>query len=111
MILECTGGGPITHLLRLALRRSTLPWNVVLVRTPARECLRRIRLRGPDVPYPDFGVPLDEVVADVEKELARVVGSDWPAPLCTVDGEGDPAAGAARVVAALHAWLARERTP
>jgi hypothetical protein len=109
-VLECTGGGPFTHLLRLALRRSGLPWAVLLVRTPAGECLRRARLRGLDVPYPDFGVPLEEVVAGVERELDRLVGTAWPAPLCTVDGEGDPAASAARAAAGVRDWLTHERT-
>lgn len=108
-VLECTGGGPFVHLLRLALRRSTLPWVVVLVHTPAPECLRRVGLRGLDVPYPDFGVPLEEVVMRVEKEIDRLVGTFWPAPLCTVDGNLDPDASAARVVAELRAWLVLER--
>lgn len=109
-VLECTGGGPFTHLLRLALRRSGLPWAVLLVRTPAGECLRRARLRGLDVPYPDFGVPLEEVVVRVERELGRRVGTAWPAPLLTVDGESDPAPSAARAAAEVRVWLARERT-
>jgi hypothetical protein len=88
-VLECTGGGPFVHLLRLALRRCTLPWGVVLVRTPAAECLHRARLRGLDVPYPDFGVPLEEVVVHVERELDRLVGTLWPAPLRVVEGTGD----------------------
>lgn len=110
-VLECTGGGPFTHLLRLALRRSGLPWAVLLVHTPAPECLRRARLRGLDVPYPDFGVPLEEVVAHVERELGRLIGTAWPAPLCTVDGESDAALSAARAAAEVREWLARERIP
>lgn len=110
-VLECTGGGPFTHLLRLALRRSGLPQAVLLVRTPAAECLRRALVRGLDVPYPDFGVPLDEVINGVERELDRTVGTAWPAPLCTVDGRSDPALSAARAVAEIRMWLAHERTP
>jgi hypothetical protein len=110
-VLECTGGGPFVHLLRLALRRSTLPWVVVLVHTPAPECLRRVGLRGLNVPYPDFGVPLEEVVTNVEKDLDRLVGTFWPAPLCTVDGNGDPGASAGRVAAELRAWLALDGMP
>lgn len=108
-VLECTGGGPFTPLLRLALRRSGLPWAVLLVRTPAKECLRRARLRGLDVPYPDFGVRLDEVVARVERELDRVVGTTWPAPLFTVNGQGDPGPSGARAVREVRSWLAGER--
>lgn len=108
-VLECTGGGPFTPLLRFALRRSGLPWAVLLVRTPAPECLRRARLRGLDVPYPDFGVPLDEVVVQVERELDRLVGTAWPAPLCTVDGGGDPGRSAAGALRQVRSWLARER--
>jgi hypothetical protein len=110
-VLECTGGGPFIHLLRLALRRSGLPWGVVMVRTPAAECLRRLRVRGLDVPYPDFGVPLEDVVVGVEAELDRLPGRVWPVPLCTVDGTDDPALSAASVAAEVRAWLSRERTP
>jgi hypothetical protein len=110
-VLECTGGGPFTHLLRHSLRRSGVPWAVLLVQTPARECLRRALVRGLDVPYPDFGVPLEEVVMHVERELNRTVGTAWPAPLCVVDGQSDPALSTARAVAELHNWLARETIP
>ena len=110
-VLECTGGGPFTHLLRLALRRSGLPWGVLFVRTPAVECLRRASLRGLDAPYPDFGVPLEEVVERVERELDRRVGTTWPAPLCVVDGQSDPGHSAARAAVEVRAWRAHERNP
>jgi hypothetical protein len=109
-VLECTGGGPFVHLLRLSLRRSALPWALILVRTAAPECVRRAGVRGMDVPYPDFGVPLEQVVAAVERELCRLVGTVWPAPLCTVNGEDDAAASAARVAAEVRAWLAHGGT-
>ena len=110
-VLECTGGGPFVHLLRLAFQCSTLPWGVVLVRTSAEECLRRARLRGFDVPYPDFGVALEEVVVHVERELDRLVGTVWPTPLCTVDGAGDVSTSTAQIAPRLRSWLSFQRTP
>ena len=110
IFLECTGSGPFMDLLRLALRRSGHAWAVVWVDTPSEECLRRVQLRGLDIPYPDFGVPLSQVIPSVERNLARALEESWPRPLDRVDGMAPTDSEVARTVQRLSDWLARGGT-
>jgi hypothetical protein len=111
VILECTGSGPFMDLLRLALRRSGHAWAVLWVDTPAEECLRRVERRGLDIPYPDFGVPISQVLPAVARNLSRALEESWPRPLLRVDGMGAAEAEVAQARQALSSWLARRDQP
>jgi hypothetical protein len=107
VLLECTGSGPFMDLLRLALRRSGHPWTVLWVDTPPEACLERVERRGLHIPYPDFGVPIAQVIPMVARNLARALEESWPRPLHRVDGVGPVDMEVASAVEALSAWLAR----
>jgi len=107
VLLECSGAGPFMDLLRLSLRRSGHVWTVLWVDTPPAECLRRVELRGLDIPYPDFGVPISQVIPGVARNLARALEESWPRPLYRVDGMGSMEVEAAHAVQALSVWLSR----
>lgn len=87
-LLECTGAGPFMDLLRLALRRSGHLWTVLWMDTPPEECVRRVKQRGLDIPYPDFGVPIEQVIPGVAHHLAQALTHSWPHPLGRIDGLG-----------------------
>ncbi len=87
LLLECTGAGPFMDLFRLALRRGRPPWTVLCVDTPPGTCLQRTRLRGLDIPYPDFGVPLERVIPSVAEQLTHALAHAWSPPgVYRVDG-------------------------
>lgn len=100
MVVECSGGGPFTHLLRHAL--GARPFTVVFVRTPRTICLDRIRRRGLDAPYPDFGVPIEQVVEVVERDLERQIVTTWSGPRIDVDGTEPVENGVGRVLSSLR---------
>jgi hypothetical protein len=110
-ILECTGSGPFMDLLRLALRRSGHDWAVLWVDTPPEECLRRVEGRGLDIPYPDFGVPISEVIPMVARNLARALEESWPRPLHRIAGLERTDVEVAHAVQAISDWLARRGAP
>ncbi len=107
LLIECTGAGPFMDLLRLALRRSGHAWTILWVDTPPEECLRRVERRGLDIPYPDFGVPLAQVIPGVADTLARALERAWPRPLERVDGTAPTEREAARALQRLSDWLGR----
>jgi hypothetical protein len=92
-------------LFRLALRRSGHAWAVLCVDTPPEECLRRVESRGLDIPYPDFGVPISQVIPGVARDLARALEKSWPPPLCRMGGMGPVEAEVHVAVQALSRWL------
>jgi hypothetical protein len=111
LLIECTGAGPFMDLFRLALRRSRHAWTVLCVDTPPEECLRRVERRGLDIPYPDFGVPLSQVIPGVARDLARALEKSWPPPLYRMHGMGPVEAEVAGAVQALSGWLDRGAAP
>lgn len=111
LLIECTGAGPFMDLLRLALRRSRHAWSVLCVDTPPEECLRRVERRGLDIPYPDFGVPLSQVIPGVARELAKALERSWPPPLHRMSGMGPMDAEVAEAVQSLSGWLGRGAPP
>jgi len=100
LVAECSGGGPFTHLIRHAL--GALPFTVVFVRTPRDVCLARLRVRGLNVPYPDFGIAIEQVVDAVERDLDKQVVTTWSGPRVDVDGTAPVGVVAERVLAALR---------
>lgn len=86
-ILECTGAGPWSHLLRLALRESGLPLHVVEVRARIEVCRARVQARTQLIPYPRFEVPLEQVLVAVARELGDHLAGLWPPALTVIDGE------------------------
>lgn len=100
MVAECSGGGPFTHLVRHAL--GAMPYTVVFVRTPRDVCLDRIRVRGLNVPYPDFGVAIEKVVDAVERDLDKQVVTTWNGPRIDVDGTGPVEVAVERVLSFLR---------
>ncbi|QRO00680.1 hypothetical protein JRI60_17425 [Archangium violaceum] len=111
ILLECTGAGPFMDLLRLALRRSGHAWTLLWVDTPPEECLRRVERRGLAIPYPDFGVPISQVIPGVARNLARALEESWPRPLHRVEGLGPVEQEVARAVQVLSGWLTRDGRP
>ncbi len=107
-LLECSGAGPFTNLLRLALERSGVPWAVVRVQTPVAECLARIEVRGLKVPYPSYDVPVEQVVPSVERLLERELAGRWPTPICEIDGTMPSEKEILRIVPSILGWLKGE---
>lgn len=91
-ILECTGVGPFASLLRHALAKSGTRVAFLLLRAPIATCLERIRSRTWGIPYPEFGVPLPDVVADVDRSLAAALSDTarWPGTVTTIEGSATP---------------------
>ncbi len=78
-VLECSGSGPMVHLLARALAESRASVLVLWVDAPVDACLTRIRNRDWDTPYPDFGVPIESVVRDLGQRLSSELagGRAW----------------------------------
>jgi hypothetical protein len=111
VFLECTGAGPFMDLFRLALRRSSHGWTVLWVDTPPEECLRRVGQRGLDIPYPDFGVPLEQVIPAVARHLSLALETSWGRPLCRVDGQGSVEQEVCAAARRLSAWWESQALP
>jgi hypothetical protein len=59
-------------------------------------------VRGLNVPYPDFGVPIEQVVEAVEGDLDRQVVTTWSGPRVDVDGTAPVEVVAERVLSVLR---------
>ena len=89
VILEFSGSGPNAYLVKKALADAGSAALVLWVRTPAETCISRLGGRAWATPYPNFGVPLEAVVRDLEQRLATELGAGdtWAgSPVRTVDG-------------------------
>ena len=109
-VLEFSGSGPMTHLVRKAIAGSGCVVVVLWVDTPADECLRRIAGRAWDIPYPDFGVPMEAVVRELGERLTAELrsGKGWSkSPVFTLDGQLPEDALKTLAVQHLADWLRR----
>ncbi len=89
-VLEFSGSGPLTHLVRKALEDSRSTLAVLWVDTPVQLCLHRIEGRLWDIPHPDFGVPIDSVIRDLDARLHSEIGvkGKWgKSPVLRLDGQ------------------------
>ncbi|MBU2514001.1 AAA family ATPase [bacterium] len=86
LIIEYTGVGPFRHYVNLALRQSKLRIITYIVQLPQKECWNRIKTRIWNIPYPDFGVPMEQVLSNVETDLIETYGNIEEAFI--LDGRG-----------------------
>lgn len=107
-VLEASGAGPFVQLLRHSIRRSGLSRAIIHIDTPIAECRKRVLSRGLSVPYPDFGVPIGEVIDSVELELQKQLRDGWSPVLVRLLGDR-PAEE--NVAIALRALLAVSKLP
>lgn len=107
-LLECSGAGPFTNLLRLALERSVVPWAVIFVQTPVAECLARVDVRGLKAPYPEYDVPFEHVIPSVARLLERELAGRWPTPICEIDGTMPSEKELLRIMPSILGWLKGE---
>ncbi len=106
VLAEFSGSGPFAHLVRHALagRRFRVLW----FRATTATCLARLAGNRPDVPYPDFGVPLVRLVGELGERLDREMsaGTYWRGDeVERIDAEAPAAAVAAKATATVAAWL------
>lgn len=109
-ILEFSGSGPMTHLVKKAIVESGCDVIVLWVDTPIDVCLSRVSGRAWDIPYPDFGVPIESVIRDLGERLATELPSrkGWSKyPVLTIDGRLPVEKMRERAVEELSAWLRR----
>ncbi len=69
LILECVGGGPFFGLLKMALDESKSQLICFWVDTLPDFCLKRVAERGLDIPYPDYGRPVEPVISAIAERL------------------------------------------
>jgi len=74
-VIEFSGSGPIASLVGHSLRDANADVLVMWLTASEGTCLRRTRSRGLDAPYPDFGVPVEQVIHDLQRRLDREIGS------------------------------------
>ncbi|MCE9635763.1 MAG: hypothetical protein K8T90_08665 [Planctomycetes bacterium] len=107
LLLECTGVGPQIPLLRLALRSSGDKIGVLWLRAPIDVCRTRVTGRPSPPPYPDFGVAIGQVVADLEQHLSAAMAPNgtWHRDLIDeLDGTAPLDALVARADSLIDAW-------
>lgn len=85
-ILECSGSGPFIDLLRHSLHRAGQAVVVIWVDTPLDVCISRAAQRPFDTPYPDFGVPMSEVIRQLHGRLQSELPTRFEWPMLRVDG-------------------------
>lgn len=107
-VLEFSGSGPMLQLVKRALSESGASVVAVWVDTPADVCLQRLSNRRWNVPYPEFGVPIESVVRELETRLAEEIGvsSSWSHYMtATIDGLDSAEVASAKAVTFLTGWL------
>jgi len=88
-VVEFSGSGIFAPYVRFMLARTGQSVLVLWLDVPPERCLDRIRDRVWDIPYPDFGVPLAEVIDDLHARLVQELGAGtarWPGPVVRIDG-------------------------
>lgn len=85
-ILDCSGSGPFIDLLTNSLHRSGQAVAVIWVDTPLDVCLLRAAHRRFDTPYPDFGVPMADVIRQLHDRLQCELPTRFTWPMLRVDG-------------------------
>lgn len=107
-VMEFSGSGAMTYLVEKALRDSGGRVLALWVMSPPEVCLARCAGRSWTTPYPDFGVPIGTVVADLGARLHWELGSQdsWRGfPLRRLDGLRSVSEVFDAASAAIRAWL------
>ena len=107
-VVEFSGSGPLAPLLGQQFTQVHDDVLVLWLSVSAATCNRRISERGLAVPYPDFGVPIDNVVADLHDRLRREIGETrkWASyTVHVIDGEQPTDVVAGQAIEALRDWL------
>lgn len=107
-VVEFSGSGPFASFLRHDLERTRRTYLVLWVRTPVITCLQRVVGRSWSTPYPDYGVPVPEVVRELGERLEREMAEQaiWSRPaIRTVEGDQAVDAMVAAAVRTLNDWL------
>jgi Shikimate kinase len=107
-LIECSGSGPMVHLLKHTLAKTGKRCHVLWLDAPVEVCVARIASKRDLVPYPDFGVPLNQVTVElgprIESEIRN--GIFWkPSEVTRLDAtlpEGDVLSSA---TLAVRRWL------
>jgi hypothetical protein len=100
-LLEFSGSGSMAYLIEKALADSGARVVVLWLDAPVTECLQRTVGREWSTPYPDFGVPMSQVVADLGTRLQSELhpASRWRGmPLWRLDAMKQPATVAAEAL-------------
>ena len=106
-ILECSGSGPFTFLLQHAVRRFRDCTMVFWLHAPLEVCLGRCTSRKDLPPYPDFGVPYEDVIADVQRRVEQEIDSpsNWRVPRRVLNATLPPPQVLSEAEEALSAWF------
>lgn len=109
-ILEFSGSGPNVYLVKRALAAAGSAVLVLWVKTPVEICISRLAGRAWTTPYPDFGVPMETVVRDLDQRLATELGAGtvWAeSQVRTVDGAAPLLELQSAVEEVVRGWLGR----
>jgi hypothetical protein len=107
-IIEFSGSGPMVHLVHRALVDSGVPTLALWIITCSKICLERTSDRAWTTPYPNFAVPIESVVEDIERRLKQEVGErgNWYGlPVEKIDGEADLKRTVDAAIAAVTRWV------
>jgi hypothetical protein len=104
-VVEFSGSGQLAHLVKLVLAE-TGNYAVIWLRASVETCRVRVAGRPLDVPYPRFGIAVENLIpelhARLEREFAR--GEIWPSDYVhAVNGEAAPNMVLAEVAGILKA--------
>lgn len=100
-LLEFSGSGSLAYLIEKALTESGARAVVLWLDAPVTACLQRTHGRTWSTPYPDFGVPMAQVIADLGTRLHSELhtASRWRGlPLSRLDATKQPATVAAEAL-------------
>lgn len=78
-VVEFSGSGHFAHLVKMQMEAKQ-DYRVLWLQAPPEVCLQRLTKRPLDVPYPDFGLPLEKLVPELHQRLRQeiAVGTIWP---------------------------------
>lgn len=106
-IVEFSGSGPLAPLLGQQFTQSHDDVMVLWLSASPTTCSQRIAERGLAVPYPDFGVSIDHVVADLHGRLHREISETqlWAGhPVRIIDAEQSAESAFSQALRALQDW-------
>lgn len=106
-IVEFSGSGPVAPLLGQHFKQSGDDVLALWLTASVATCNQRVAARGHDVPYPDFGVPINAVVSELHQRLEREIGQTraWAGfPVHQLDGEQPADAVATHALKTVRSW-------
>lgn len=109
VIVEFSGSGPFAHLVQHALEVQARRHRVLWIKADVEACKIRSKSRSWSTPSPDFGVPIHEVITEIDVRLAHEIDAEthWRADrVALLDGNVSATVLIDTAVAEVRRWLA-----